>query len=332
MINDFFKKFLTNNHIMDDYGLKYNYNYDYEVNKITNEYSAALLSNKILIKCSGLDAESFLNTQFTNDIKNLEKDEIILSGYCSPKGRLISVFYIFQSDKDYYLYTTLDTADALLKKLNMYKMMSKVEFNISKKILIGLNNIDKSKLPDYLLKKNKLVFKDDLIGFKLLENQLIIAADIENIKKIFDFSEINIFGYKSWDYLDIKNLLPFLTSKSIEAYTPQMLSLDLLGGVSFTKGCYPGQEIVARTHYLGEAKKSLFNINVVSKNDLNLDDKLLNCDEKTAGEIINVAKTSENSNKFFTSCLCVLRKEFIKNNLKINDSEKIIIQKGIAEK
>ena len=151
MINDFFKKFLTNNHIMDDYGLKYNYNYEYEVNKITNEYSAALLSNKILIKCSGLDAEIFLNTQFTNDIKNLEKDEIILSGYCSPKGRLISVFYIFQSDKDYYLYTTLDTADALLKKLNMYKMMSKVEFNISKKILIGLNNIDKSKLPDYLL-------------------------------------------------------------------------------------------------------------------------------------------------------------------------------------
>jgi hypothetical protein len=47
MINDFFKKFLTNNHIMDDYGLKYNYNYDYEVNKITNEYSAALLSNKM---------------------------------------------------------------------------------------------------------------------------------------------------------------------------------------------------------------------------------------------------------------------------------------------
>ena len=58
-------------------------------------------NNKVLIKCNGADAENFLNTQFTNDIKNLNKEQIILSGYCNPKGRLISIFYIFQIDKNF---------------------------------------------------------------------------------------------------------------------------------------------------------------------------------------------------------------------------------------
>ena len=64
MINDFFKKFLTNSPIMDDYGLKYNHNFKNEIDKINNEYSASLLNNKVLIKCTGEDAENFLNTQF----------------------------------------------------------------------------------------------------------------------------------------------------------------------------------------------------------------------------------------------------------------------------
>ena len=96
MINDFFKEFLTKNSIMDDYGLKYNHNYNNEIKKINNEYSISLLCNKALIKCTGKDVENFLNTQFTNDLNNLKKNKIILSGYCNPKGRILSVFYIFQ--------------------------------------------------------------------------------------------------------------------------------------------------------------------------------------------------------------------------------------------
>ena len=75
----------------------------------------SLLGNKVLIKCSGDDAENFLNTQFTNDIKNLNASQPQLSGYCSPKGRLMSVFYIFQLDGIYYIYTTLDTKNITRK-------------------------------------------------------------------------------------------------------------------------------------------------------------------------------------------------------------------------
>ena len=159
MINDFFKKFLTNNHIIDDYGLKYNHNFKNEIDKINNEYSASLLNNKVLIKCTGEDAENFLNTQFTNDIKNLDNKQIILSGYCNPKGRLISIFYIFQIDKDYYLYTTLDSKELLLKKLNMYKMMSKVEFTVLDEVLVGITNAKEHSKLNELTKDSKKVNK-----------------------------------------------------------------------------------------------------------------------------------------------------------------------------
>lgn len=326
MINDFFKKYLTNKSIMDDYGLKYNYNFKNEIDKINNECSASLLSNKILIKCTGEDAENFLNTQFTNDIKNLNSEQIILSGYCTPKGRLISIFYIFQIDKDYYLYTTLDTKEPLLKKLNMYKMMSKVEFTVLDEILIGITNVNENCEFNKKIKDDKKVKKiGDSLIFRPSDNQIIISSNIKEIKKIVDENKINILGYKSWDYLDIKNLVPFLNESNIESFTPQMVSLDLLNGVSFTKGCYPGQEIVARTHYLGEAKKSLFSVNIETDNDIDVSSKITNKNNKQAGDIINLTRTEDSS----YSCLSVLRKEFADDKLLINENDVLKVISGV---
>ena len=327
MINDFFKKFLTNSSIMDDYGLKYNHNFKNEIDKINNEYSASLLNNKVLIKCTGEDAENFLNTQFTNDIKNLDNKQIILSGYCNPKGRLISIFYIFQIDKDYYLYTTLDSKELLLKKLNMYKMMSKVEFTVLDEVLVGITNVKEHSKFNELTKDSKKVNKvGNTIVFRPSENQIIISSNIKDFENIIDENEINILGYKSWDYLDIKNLVPFLNESNIESFTPQMVSLDLLDGVSFTKGCYPGQEIVARTHYLGEAKKSLFNANIKTNDELSISSKITNKNNKGAGDIINLARTEDSS----YSCLSVLRKEFVDDELLINEKDILKVISGVS--
>ena len=327
MINDFFKKFLTNKYIMDDYGLKYNHNFKNEIEKIDNEYSASLLNNKVLIKCTGEDVENFLNTQFTNDIKTLNDKQIILSGYCNPKGRLISIFYVFQLDKDYYLYTTLDTKEPLLQKLNMYKMMSKVEFTVLDDILIGITNVDKNSEFFKGIRDNKKVKKiGDSLMFRPSEDQIVISSSIKDIKKIIDENKINILGYKSWDYLDIKNLVPFINKSNIESFTPQMVSLDLLDGVSFTKGCYPGQEIVARTHYLGEAKKSLFNAKIETDNNIDTSSKITNQDDKQAGDIISIARIGDSS----YSCLSVLRKEFANDKLLMNKKDVLEVINGVA--
>ncbi len=224
------------------------------------EKSVSILSNKVLIKCSGEDAENFLNTQFTNDVKAVKHGNVILSGYCNPKGRLISIFYIFQLDRVFYLYTTLDTAEPLLKKLNMYKMMSKVEIEIMNDILIGFLSEQSDILQiDFGLNNNEAKKLDHSIIFKIGSNQIVMLTNPNNIENLIKVKNINILGYKSFDFIDIDSILPFISESQIEMYTPQMISLDILNGVSFTKGCYPGQEIVARTHYLGEAKKYYVN-------------------------------------------------------------------------
>jgi hypothetical protein len=293
MINDFFKKFLYKMSVIDKYGLKYNNNISSEIEKVCNDYSISLLGNKVLIKCSGDDAENFLNTQFTNDIKNLQDIQPQLSGYCNPKGRLMSVFYIFQLDGVHYIYTTLDTKNILLEKLNMYKMMSKVDFEVLDNILIGISNTPENNNlynSEELKEKNAIKHKDSII-FKLENNNIIVSVHPENLKDFINTDEINILGYKSWDYLDIENLVPFISEIHIESFTPQMIYLDNLNGVSFTKGCYPGQEIVARTHYLGASKKALFYVNIKSDHEINIDDGILKLDDKKlVGNIINISQ------------------------------------------
>ena len=104
-----------------------------------------------------------------------------------------------------------------------------------------------------------------------------------------------------------------------------MLSLDILDGVSFEKGCYPGQEIVARTHYLGEAKKSLFKFYINSNADLDTSKKIHNEERKVAGDILNIIKIDE-SNYF---CLGVLRKEFSSKKLYVDQDSLVANVKGV---
>jgi len=326
MINDFFEKFLTKNSVIDDYGLSYNHSFAEEIQIIGNNYSLSQLSNKVLIKCSGDGVSDFLNTQFTNDIKKLGENEILLSGYCNPKGRLISVFYVFQLDTDYYLYTTLDSSELLIKKLNMYKMALKINFEPVNNLLVGVSNIKENPNFSYkeLLQK-KIMVKDDSIIFLLYDNYAIISADTGYIRKNLNIENTSLLGYKSSDFLDIYNYTPFLNKLIIEAFTPQMISLDTLKGVSFEKGCYPGQEIVARTHYLGEAKKSLFRFDIEANEDLDATKKLQNKDNKLAGEIVNIIKID--NNKY--SCLGVLRKEFATQVLSIDSNNLVSNVKGV---
>ena len=322
MINDFLKKNLSNNALFDDYGLQYNNCPNVDINIIQYENSFSLLSNKVLIKCSGEDAKDFLNTQFTNDIKKLENNSVMLSGYCNPKGRLISIFYIYQLDKIFYLYTTLESSELLYKKLNMYKMMSKVDFEMLNGNLIGIQ-INKGKLSSDIIESHQ--FKD-CIAFKYIDNQIIIYSpkSNKNINGLFDkfiADKLSYLGYKSWDFIEIHNFIPFIKSEYIEAFTPQMVSLDKLNGLSFEKGCYPGQEIVARTHYLGESKKSLYSATLHTTKKFDINSKVIQLsDNKNAGEIINFVEinTEENNSKLQYFCLCVLRKDSIEEKLAIH--------------
>tara|TARA_B100000287_G_scaffold434560_1_gene499352 strand:+ start:1436 stop:2380 length:945 start_codon:yes stop_codon:yes gene_type:complete len=314
MINDFFKKFLTNNAVFyNNTPIFFDNPYE-ELKYIEETQVFSLLFNKGLLKIHGRDAESFLNTQFTNNAI-LENNEVRISSYCNPKGRIISVFYLFKVDEDIYIYTLKDNIKKLIETLDVYKMMSDVSFTIIECDIVGF--------PEKNLKKEKKSYKQNKNIYLSLSNQLICFT--ENASSVISATN-KCIGFGTFNLLDIEAKIPFLSESFIEKYTPQMISLDKLGGVSFNKGCYPGQEVIARTHYLGESKQSLYLINVKSEkidvtgnNMLSIEDKI------TQSAIINIAKASSSEfmalavirNDDSSKQLCINKDAIVSNILKI---------------
>ena len=226
----------------------------------------ALLNNRSLIKLSGEDSEVFLQSQLSNDIRKIRENEIQLNAYCQHQGKIIAIIWVFKKNDAYYLSIPNDLRNKVLTKLNIFKLMSNVEIDdFSEKVYqYGLINEDNM---------NSLKINENL---SLLTTRKVLLAHEESSR---------------WEVECIKLHIPEIYLNMSEKHVPQALNLDINEiGVSFTKGCYPGQEVVARMHYLGKPKRRLFKFTstfeVLIGDTLNVNDsKSL----KASGEVIRVA-------------------------------------------
>lgn len=194
------------------------------------------LNNRVLLKLSGKDVQSFLQGQFSNDIDALEKDVVQLNAYCQHQGKIIALVWVIKKESDFYVSFPADLEEVVVKRLNMFKMMSDVTItNVTTEIFqLGISVGD----------------RQGLSPFKLNAHQSIALVD--------DISGINFSNSEIWEQACIENGLPEVYLNTSEQFVPQLLNLDIDEvGVSFTKGCYPGQEVVARLHYLGKSKRRL---------------------------------------------------------------------------
>ena len=195
------------------------------------------LKNRALLRISGLDSEIFLQNQFSNDIDKLELNRIQLNAYCQHQGKIIALVWVMRFHDSFMLSFPDDLLDKIKTRLQMFIIMSDVIIeDISREYLqIGLINEDHSN------------------AYSINENlSLLIQSNEESIEIITTQND-------EWTKECINSQLPEVFSKSSEKFVPQMLNLDINEfGVNFSKGCYPGQEVVARLHYLGEAKRRLF--------------------------------------------------------------------------
>lgn len=194
------------------------------------------LNNRVLLNLSGKDVQSFLQGQFSNDIDALEKDAVQLNAYCQHQGKIIALVWVIKKEADFYLSFPRDLAEIVVKRLTMFKMMSDVTItNVTTEIFqLGISVGD----------------RQGLSPFKLNAHQSIALVD--------DISGINFSNSEIWEQACIENGLPEVYLNTSEQFVPQLLNLDIDEvGVSFTKGCYPGQEVVARLHYLGKSKRRL---------------------------------------------------------------------------
>ena len=227
-----------------------------------------------LILVTGDDAQSFLQNQLSNDISHIEKTKSQLSSYSTAKGRMLGIFRIIQIDNGYILITTKSLVPNLISRLQMYVLSSKVSladasghfarFVVQTDLLdtSPASSINNKQLPDTT---NAVLQNDSVISLQLnqLDSQnryLFLCLSFDEAKSLwYQFSEnLNVANFESWRLSDIRAGIPSIYPQTVEKFVLQMSNLDLLDGVSFKKGCYPGQEIIARMHYLGKLKRRLF--------------------------------------------------------------------------
>jgi hypothetical protein len=219
------------------------------------------------LKVTGEEAQKFLQNLFSNDISAVNAGSAQLSSFNSPKGRMLATFTVWQSNGDYLLQLPLSLAAAMHKKLSMFVLRSKVKIsNVSDEaICLGLAGKDADKLIHELLgtlpENNWSVLqKDSICVIRLSADRYQISTTVSQATVLWDklSKHSKKSGSACWDWLNIRAGIPVVTPATQELFVLQMANLDVLGGVSFKKGCYPGQEIVARTHYLGKQKRRMF--------------------------------------------------------------------------
>ena len=217
------------------------------------------LKDRALLKISGSDAEAFLQGQLSNDINKLDAFSVQLNAYCQHQGKILALFWVMRHEDSFFLSFPSDLLEVIKTRLQMFIIISDVVIEDIAKEYIQVGSIDETH-------QEALVINERL--------SLIIAE-----KK--DINKFNMEPIDLWDKICIDSLLPEIYSVTSEKLVPQMLNLDINEfGVNFSKGCYPGQEVVARLHYLGSAKRRLFAFE--SSSEVNIGDSLYCPSSKSA--------------------------------------------------
>lgn len=225
--------------------------------QIPQENTCYALTHLAAIEVTGQDASSFLQGQLTCDINALSITEASFAGFCNPKGRVLSLLLVIKTQQGFFLILPFSLLEKVLKKLHLYILRSKVFL----KDISGHSQINGLYLgmstAIFPLPSNDLqcAQSEQSLYIKLpgkASRYIEITSPAVSSAQTFKFGNEN-----EWRYHDISAGIPWFDAAQSEQFIPQMLNIDQLGGISFNKGCYTGQEIVARTHYLGKTKRQL---------------------------------------------------------------------------
>ena len=223
----------------------------------------AFLTQFVLLKVYGDDAESFLQGQFSSDVKALDGNVAQWSSYSNAKGRMQASFLLWRREEAFYLLVRRDIAEAFRRRLSMFVLRAKVKIEATDSVIAG----------EYLAAAETEcpVFEVTVTGavasmaVSIGDQIRITCLEAAGIAALPCFAG-KLLSSRLFDAFFIRAGIPWVSQATYEAFVPQMANLDLIGGISFRKGCYPGQEIVARTQYLGKVKRRMFVVEVDADN------------------------------------------------------------------
>ncbi len=229
----------------------------------------APLADRGTIRVRGADRDAFLQGQLSSDLRELTPTRGQLASYSTPKGRVLAIFAAIRHGDDIWLETSRSLLTSTLKRLRMFVMRSKVTLEDAGAEVISIGvagpNADRVLAAAGLLVPSVLCLCAEVDGIVVMrrrgpQNRYSLHGPAVRLEALWPklAAQARPVGTEAWRLTDILAGFPALHPETAEQHVAQMLNLDQLDGISFTKGCYPGQEIVARLHYLGNLKRRMF--------------------------------------------------------------------------
>ena len=252
---------------------------------------AAPLSNNALLSITGDDAEAFLHGQLTNDVQALAVNRAQWNGWCSPKGRLLATFLLARRPEGFLLLLPAELAAPIAKRLAMFVLRSKVAIKdvTASHALWGVAGAG-------ALRKLEAA---DPMSVTERGGRLVVALDATRAVVVAPagatLEGLAQGSTEDWDLELIHAGIPVVTAATQDAFVPQMANFELVGGVSFKKGCYPGQEIVARTQYRGGLKRRMALAHVTGSERPRAGQAVYSPDfgDQAAGTVVNAAPSRD---------------------------------------
>lgn len=260
----------------------------------------ACLSQFGLIRFSGDDAQAFLHGQLSCDVNAVQTGHALYGSYNTPKGRMLASFLLWRDDAGYVMQLPRALCEPIRKRLSMYILRSKVKAaDISEDhVILGIAGGAAANLLEQLFKPVPAV----VLTMTAVAGAQLLRLDAARLQIIADRARGSDLQQKllanthrvseaDWEWTNIQAGIPYITPGTQDQFVPQMANLDLIDGVSFSKGCYPGQEIVARMHYLGKLKQRMYLADIAGAEIPHPGDKLYSADtgEQATGMIVNAA-------------------------------------------
>lgn len=271
-------------------------------NELPDVFAIALNSFKA-ISLTGEEQAKYLQGQVTCDVNSLAQEKLLTGAHCNAKGKVFSAFRLIERNSAYLLLQPASSIKQSLAELKKFGVFAKVEISQAKDIdylaIAGSKAAEKmaelfTQVPDTL---TPVIQEQDttLVYIAGEMSRYLIIDNADNLAKVSTKFDFPTFNDNVWQLLEISEGFPILSEQYIAEYVPQMLNLQAINGISFTKGCYLGQETVARMQYLGKNKRALFALtgNAVNANTGDVIEKKLGENWRKAGDVLAVYQADD---------------------------------------
>ncbi|MBF6057914.1 MULTISPECIES: YgfZ/GcvT domain-containing protein [Thiomicrorhabdus] len=276
------------------------------------------LTHQALLKVSGNDAFNFLQGQLTADLKDVSAEKAQFSAYCDPQGNVLANFLVFQYKGDFYLSFDGSLLEAIKKRLSMFVLRSDVAIEDVSGQLIHVGFAGEFGDVDMQRRMNtkiKNLFEAAMVDDEIMQDILAVKVPGPYHRyELFGPAEQMIEAWNQirancdltnsfdWKLLNIAAGIPEVSSETSGKFTAQFLNLDKFDAISFKKGCFPGQEIIARIHYRGKVTKRMLRLHIEEDMPLSAGDELKLQDDNGKTHTLNIMQVRPD---IFSGILCL---------------------------